>query len=772
MDRENNNNSSKKTLGQVLDKLLLIPLFLIKIGGLVRGLIKNILAFVQLIFKKTTGLLGSELLTLVISFWKFLGTKTISLNKKISTTLRSITNLFSSFFSLPKKIKLPKPSFPKPRISLPQFSSANKSFILGILFTLLFIFIPFQAYSWLTALPHPKILSLGTASVATKIYDRNGFLLYEVYLDENRTPISLDQIPDHLKKATLAIEDSQFYSHSGFSVKGILRALKKLTFDNKIEGGSTITQQLIRSALLTPERTLKRKTKEIILAFWAEKIYSKDEILEMYFNQVPYGGSAWGIETASQIYFGKNASQLSLAEASLLAGLPAAPSDFSPFGTFPEKAKNRQFDVLRRMVEEKFISQEEAETARNEDLNFVPQRIPIHAPHFVMYIKDLLVKKYGHRLVEQGGLRVITSLDLLLQEEIEAIVKNEVLKLSSLNVGNGSVVITNPKTGEILAMVGSKDYFNLEEEGNVNITLSLQQPGSSIKVVTYAAALQNGFTAASILDDSPVVYKIPGQPSYAPVNYDGKFHGKVPLRYALGNSYNIPAVKTLAQIGLEQMIEQGKRMGIENWEDKSRFGLSLTLGGGEVTMLDMARVYGSLANQGIKHKLRPILEITDYEGRILEKNADKNGVKALSEETAFIISDILSDDQARTSAFGPNSLLNIPNKKVAVKTGTSNDLRDNWAIGYTPSYVVVAWVGNNDNSPMSRIASGITGATPIWHETMKFLLEGKENEEFVIPAGITKIFCRGKWEYFVKGTEPLGGCPPIPTQPPSPTPMS
>ncbi|MBL7150698.1 transglycosylase domain-containing protein [Candidatus Microgenomates bacterium] len=637
-------------------------------------------------------------------------------------------------------------------------------------FTLFFIFIPFQAYSWLMALPHPKILSLGTAPVATKIYDRNGFLLYEIYLDENRTPVSLDQIPNHLKEATLAIEDSDFYSHPGFSIKGILRALKKLVFEKKIEGGSTISQQLIRSALLSPERTLSRKTKEIILAFWAERIYSKDEILEMYFNQVPYGGSAWGVEAASQIYFGKSVSQLSLAEAALLAGLPAAPSRFSPFGTFPEKAKSRQFEVLRRMTEEGFIDKMERLKVQNEKLEFAPQRIPIHAPHFVMYIKDLLIKKYGQRLVEQGGLRVITSLDLSLQEEVEEVVKNEVLKLSALRVGNGAVIVTNPKTGEVLSMVGSKDYFDIEEEGNVNIAFSLQQPGSSIKVVTYAAALQNGFTAASILDDSPVVYKIPGQPPYAPVNYDAKFHGKVPLRYALGSSYNIPAVKTLAKIGVDSMIEQGKRMGIENWQDKSRFGLALTLGGGEVTMLDMARVYGVLANKGIKQELKAVLEITDYEGRVLEKASSKNGVMVIPEEIAFILTDILSDNQARTAAFGPDSLLNIPGKKVAVKTGTSNDLRDNWAIGYTPSYLVVAWVGNNDNSPMSQVASGVTGATPIWHETMKVLLEGKENEEYLSPEGITKIFCRGKWEYFVKGTEPAGGCPPIPTVSPSPTP--
>jgi len=739
------------SLKNIFDYLILIPLFLAKIGDLVRGVVVIILRFFHLIFIKTTGFLILAFFKRIVTSLKSLGIKTKKLRKAT---------------------KFPRLFRPRIKISLPQFSPAKKSFVLGVLFTLFFVFIPFQAYSWLLALPHPKVLSLGTSPVTTKIYDRNGFLLYEIYLDENRTPVSLDQIPDHLQKATLAIEDSEFYSHPGFSIRGILRSLKKLVFENKVEGGSTITQQLIRSALLTPERTLTRKTKEIILAFWAERIYSKDEVLEMYFNQVPYGGSAWGVEAAAQIYFDKSVSQLSLAEASLLAGLPAAPTRFSPFGTYPEKAKGRQVEVLRRMVEEKFVSQEKANQARNEALLFAPQRIPIHAPHFVMYVKDLLIKKYGSRLVEQGGLRVTTSLDLSLQEEIEQIVKNEILKLSSLKVGNGAVLVTNPKTGEILTMVGSKNYFSTEEEGNVNVVLSLQQPGSAIKVVTYAAALQNGFTAAAILDDSPITYKMPGQAPYSPVNYDKKFHGRVSLRYALGNSYNVPAVKTLAKIGIDQMIEQGQKMGIESWKDKSRFGLSLTLGGGEITMLDMAKVYGSLANKGIRQKLSPVLEITDYEGQVLEKFSPKNKVKAVSEETAFILTDILSDNQARTAAFGPNSLLNIPEKKVAVKTGTSNDLRDNWAIGFTFSYVVTVWVGNNDNSPMSRVASGVTGATPIWHETTKFLLEGKENEEPSPPPGVTKIFCRGRWEYFTKGTEPAGGCPPIPTQPPSPTPTT
>lgn len=731
----------------IITGLLLIPWILIKIGDLVKLLTKRLLKIA----------LGTS--TFIGLFVKDLGRLS---QEGFKLTKRFLATLGLGARKLGKTFRI--------KISPPKLFPETKSFLLGVLFTLLFLFIPFQVYSWLLTLPQPQVLSLGVAPVTTKIYDRNGFLLYEVYLDENRTPVSLDQIPENLKKATMAIEDSNFYTHPGFSVKGILRSVKKLIFENKIEGGSTITQQLIRSALLTPERTLSRKIKEVVLAFWAERIYPKDKILEMYFNQVPYGGSAWGVEAASQLYFGKSVSQLSLAESALLAGLPAAPSDYSPFGPYPQNANWRRNEVLRRMVEEGFVSQEEAKKAKDESLTFAPQKTPIRAPHFVMYAKDLLVKKYGHRLVEQGGLRVLTTLDLTLQEKVEGIVKNEVLKLSSFRVSNGAALVTNPRTGEILSMVGSKDYFNLEEEGNVNVVLSLQQPGSAIKVVTYATALQNRFTAATILNDTPVTYKIPNQPSYSPVNYDGKFHGKVPLRYALGNSYNVPAVKTLAEVGVDQMIEQGKRMGIKNWEDKNRYGLSLTLGGGEVTMLDMARVYGTLANRGIKQELNPILEVTDYQGRVLERFSFENGVRAVPEEVAFILTDILSDNQARTIAFGPSSLLNIPGKKVAVKTGTSNDLRDNWAIGFTPSFVVVAWVGNNNNSPMSRVASGVTGATPIWHEIMKSLLEGVGNEELPPPASVTKILCRGRWEYFVKGTEPAGGCPPISTPPPSPSP--
>jgi membrane peptidoglycan carboxypeptidase len=369
-----------------------------------------------------------------------------------------------------------------------------------------------------------------------------------------------------------------------------------------------------------------------------------------------------------------------------------------------------------------------------------------------------------------------------MQEKAETIVRTHIDSLAGLRVGNGATLVTNPKTGEILAMVGSKNYFDLANDGNVNVTTALRQPGSSIKVVNYSAALENalpagrqGFTAATILDDSPVIYQTPGSPPYAPVNYDGKFHGLVPLRYALANSYNIPAVKTLAKIGVSTMVEKGRAMGITSWTDPSRFGLSLTLGGGEVTMLDMARVFGTLANGGKRADLQPILEITDYTGRVLEKNTPKPGVPAVKPEVAWILSNILSDNTARIAAFGPNSSLVIPGHTVSVKTGTTDSKRDNWTIGYTPSLVTVVWVGNNNNSPMDpQLTSGVTGAAPIWHDIMTEFLQGKPDEVSAQPDDVTSLPCYfNRPEYFVKGTEPASGsCAPIPTPSVTPTPAS
>lgn len=644
-----------------------------------------------------------------------------------------------------------------------------RSFIFGILTALLIFFIPFVAYEWLLLLPNPQLLSKRNLEVTSKIYDRSGNLLYEMYADENRTPLSLNDIPLVVRQATIAIEDKDFYNHQGISFTGILRALSETIFRRRLQGGSTLTQQLIKSSLLTPEVKISRKIKEIVLAFWAEKLYTKDQILEMYLNQVPYGGTAWGIETAARTYFGKSIKNVSLAEAALLAGLPAAPTEYSPFGSHPDISFMREREVLRRMVEDRYISQKEAEDALKQTLVFATPRTAIHAPHFVMYIKNILEKKYGTRLIERGGLRVVTSLDLGIQEKIEEIVENELKGLKPLNVGNAAVLVTNPKTGEILAMVGSRDYFDLPAQGNVNVTTALRQPGSSIKVVTYTAALESGnFTAASLIEDAPVVYKLAGSPPYTPVNYDGKFHGWIPLRYALGNSYNIPAVKVLEKLQVPNMVAWGSRMGIESWSDPSRFGLSLTLGAGEVTMLDLARVYGTLANSGKKTQLNPLLEVTTYTGQILE-HAQINSTQVVKPEVAWLMSNILSDNAARSASFGPNSTLVIPGKTVSVKTGTSNDKRDNWTVGYTPSLLAAVWVGNNDNSPMHPLlTSGITGAAPIWHQVMESLLKNKPDEVTPMPSTILALPCYfGRVEYFLPGTQPPSGrCGLLPTPTP------
>lgn len=673
---------------------------------------------------------------------------------------------------LPKfNIQFPKISFP--HIAIPNAPLHIQSFVIGVLLTVLFVLLPYNMWIFLKSLPNPQLLTQRDLEVSTKIFDKNGRILYEIYADQNRTPVTLTNIPQNVINATIAIEDRDFYKHLGFSPRAMLRSTKEILINKRIQGGSTITQQLIKSALLTSDVNLLRKLKELILAFWAERLYSKEQILEMYFNQVPYGGTAWGIEAASQTYFKKSVNQLTLAESALLAGLPAAPSEYSPFGNHKEKAYIRQHEVLRRMEEDGVITKKEHIEALAEQIQFATPRVTIRAPHFVMYIKELLEKRYGTRMVERGGLRVTTSLDLSLQEKIETIVSTHINELTNLQVGNGAAIVTNPKTGEIIAMVGSRDYFDASHDGNVNVTTSMQQPGSSIKVVTYAAALESGMTAATLIDDSPISFSQIGGPSYAPVNYDGKFHGLVPLRLALGNSYNIPAVKTLAKIGLPAMMEMAQKMGINSWKDPSQYGLSLTLGGGEVTMLEMANVYGTLANNGSRVTLMPIRTVADYTGKIIDEYKPDKGAQAVSPEISFIMSNMLADNAARTQAFGPNSSLVIPNKTVSVKTGTTNDKRDNWTAGYTPSFATVVWVGNNDNSPMNPyLTSGITGAAPIWHDIMVELLKNMPDEQMTKPENVLSLPCYfGRQEYFVKGTEPANGrCAPIPTPSQSPTP--
>ncbi len=638
------------------------------------------------------------------------------------------------------------------------------------LFLLIASLISYFYFFIFKTLPHPTELTARVPQVSTKIYDRNGNLLYKIYKDENRSIVPLTQIPIHVRLSTLAAEDAEFYNNPGFSIKGILRAIVQNAQSRSLQGGSTITQQLVKNVLLSPEKTITRKIKEIVLSVEVEATYTKDQILEMYLNQVSYGGTAYGIEEAGEEYFGKNVKDIDLAEAAFLAGLPQSPTSYSPYGQNPELGINRQREVLHLMTVNKFITSAQEEEAAKEKLVFIPNKNQILAPHFVMYVRQMLVDKYGEDMVEKGGLEVTTSLDLPTQELSEKVVSEEVGKLKNLNVGNGAALVVKPQTGEILAMVGSANYFDNSHDGQVNVTTRLRQPGSSIKVVNYAYALESSkYTPATIINDSLITYVTPGSPPYSPVNYDGKYKGNINLRTALAESRNIPAVKVLASYGVSKMVAQGQTMGIESWTDPSKFGLSLTLGGGAVTALDMARVYSTLANQGKTPLLMPILTVKDYKGRVLENNSPKVG-QSLDQRVAFLLTNILSDNNARAPEFGLNSYLVIPNHpEVAVKTGTSNDLRDNWTDGYNQDYLVITWVGNNNNAPMSRIASGVTGASPIWNKIMSALLKDKTSVDWKVPDGVVKINCPGgRSEWFMTENSSPNFCTPIPLSSPNP----
>lgn len=652
---------------------------------------------------------------------------------------------------------------PRLRLRLPVYLV----FIVAVPTLLVFAF----WVAFIKDLPHPRQLTTREIEVSTKIYDRNGVLLYKIFKDQNRTPVPLEEIPLHVRLATLAIEDAEFYQHPGFSIRGIFRAVVRNITKGELSGGSTITQQLVKNALLTPEKTFNRKVREMLLSIEVEATYSKDEILEMYLNEVSYGGIAYGIQEAARVYFGKDVSALTLSEAALLAGLPKSPTKFSPFGPNPQAAFERQREVLRLMAINKYITYEEARRAMEEKITFAPNRTDIKAPHFVMYVRDQLVERWGEEVVETGGLEVITTLDYEIQKLAEGVVKDQVDKLARLNVTNGAAIVLNPQTGEILAMVGSKDYFDTEHDGNVNVTTSLRQPGSSIKIVNYAQALSNGYTAASILSDTPVTFSVPGQPPYSPKNYDGAFRGNISLRSALAESRNVPAVKVLASYGVAKMIETGARMGITTWTDPSRYGLSLTLGGGEVKLIDLARAYATVANYGKRPELVSIQKITNYKGKVLDHYSCSTEAvvveveaastrppcfeQVIDSRVAFILIDILKDNTARAPAFGSFSQLVIPGRSdIAVKTGTSNELKDNLTVGFNQKYLAAVWVGNNDATPMARIASGVTGAAPIWNQIMGALVGGTPEESWTAPIGLEQVLiCT------LTGTLPCEGCP-------------
>lgn len=648
------------------------------------------------------------------------------------------------------------------------------------------IFILFILFLWYSRdLPTPGRLSAGNLSQSTKILDRNGIVLYDIYNQQNRTYVELKLIPKYLREATIAIEDKDFYKNNGFSIIGYLRAVKDIILFRRVTGGSTLTQQLVKNTLLTSERTIPRKIKEFILALQVDKRYNKDQVLELYLNVAPYGGTAVGVEAASEEYFGKKVNELSLAESVILAGFPQRPSYYSPYGPNPKAYVVRTQAVLRRMREDGYISKKQEEEAfkKIDNMTFLGRNDAIKAPHFSFYVKDLLVKQFGENLVQQGGLRVTTTLDYKLQKKAEEVVDEEVMAARYLGVGNGASIVLNPKNGEILAMIGSRDFFATESaltsgrkvpfEGQFNvITQALRQPGSSIKPVTYATALEKGYTAATLLMDTKTIFPNQGGKDYIPINYDEKYHGPVQMRFTLGSSLNIPAVKMLAMVGIKNMLTTADRMGLTTLaptdENIRRFGLSITLGGGEVYPVDMASAYSAFANGGYKVSPIAILKVTDAKGNVLFEQKEVSKEKVLSSEVAFIVSHMLLDNNARLLTFGENSYLNIIGRSIAVKTGTTDDKRDNWTIGWTPGVLVATWVGNNDNGPMGNVASGVTGAAPIWRRIILEALRDKTNEEFTKPDNVVAVTIDSlgnglpvdgqptRSEYFIKGTEPQG----------------
>lgn len=606
----------------------------------------------------------------------------------------------------------------------------------GLLGFLLLILLMFAWYA--KDLPTPGKIKRRQAASATQIYDRNGKELYAIHGDIKRITVESKDIPEVMRQATMTAEDRQFYRHFGINVKGILRALyNNITHKtNYLSGGSTITQQYVKNALLDPKKTITRKIKELILTIEIEIMYSKDEIMTMYLNEIPYGSNAYGVEAASTSFYGKSAKDLTLAEAATLAALPQRPSYYSPYGIHPDKREARTGWILDSMANLGYITEQQATDAKAElkNIKFIPKKEDINAPHFVMYVKELLVDKYGEQMVEEGGLKVTTTLDGDLQIKAEeAVTSGAQRRFDGINASNAALTAVDPKTGQILAMVGSVDYFNNDIDGQVNVAIAERQPGSAFKPVVYATAFKKEYNPGFTLWDVTTDFG-----NYTPQNYDGSTHGPVSMRTALAGSLNIPAVKTLYLAGMDNVLNQAHSMGITTLNDRDRYGLSLVLGGGEIKLVDLTTAYGVFANNGTLNPTTPFLKITEANGKVLEEyKEEKNEV--LDPQIAFEISSILADNNARAYVFGTNSALTLGDIPVAAKTGTTSEYRDAWTVGYTPSIVAGVWVGNNDNTPMGAGAAGAMAAAPIWHSFMEKALEGKPIEDFVAPSGIEKL---------------------------------
>ncbi|MDO8565535.1 MAG: PBP1A family penicillin-binding protein [bacterium] len=599
---------------------------------------------------------------------------------------------------------------------------------------------------WVASLRIPALESIGERRIdqSTKIYDRTGeILLYDMSRDARREPVAFEDISEYAKNASVAIEDKDFYSHHGFKFDSFLRAvLVNLTTMSFSQGGSTITQQVVKNSILTKDKTPTRKLKELILALKLERVLSKEEILSLYLNEIPYGGTIYGIQEASQSFFGKSAKDLSLAESAYLASLPKAPSYYSPYGAHPAELETRKNVVLKEMLDNKMIPQEEYDIALEEKVTFKARENTsnIKAPHFVFFVIDYLSKKYGNGTLENSGYKIITTLDYSIQQDAEAIAK----KYGKINEEkfegeNNAIVAIDPKTGEILAMVGSRDYFDKEIDGNFNAAIGHRQPGSTFKPFVYSVLFNKGYTDKTILFDAAIQFNpscapdnlVTDETCYAPGNYDDKFRGPMTVRNALAQSINVPAVEALYLAGVKDSIKLAESMGIESLTDTGNYGLSLVLGGGSVSLLDMTAAYSVFANDGVRNQYTPVLWVEDANANIIDKYTPFSR-RVLSEQTARTISSILSDNVARTPGYGPNSPLYVASRDVAVKTGTSNDYKDAWILGYAPNLVVGAWVGNNDNTPMAKKVAGLI-VSPLWRELIDKTLPNLPTESFIQP---------------------------------------
>ncbi|MDD3711303.1 MAG: PBP1A family penicillin-binding protein [Patescibacteria group bacterium] len=611
----------------------------------------------------------------------------------------------------------------------------SKRFLKNIFILALLLLVTFLIFMAVLSkdLPNPDQLIEREIAQSTVIYDRSGEnILYEFHGEEKRTLINLEEIPDHAKQATISIEDKNFYKHRGFSIWAMGRTLITNIIYNRRAGGSTLTQQFVKNALLSSEKKYSRKIKEILIAQRIEKKFTKDEILQMYLNEIPYGSNAYGIEAASQKYFGKSAKDLVIAESALLAALPQAPSRYSPYGANKDLLIGRQKYILDLMEEQGYINQEEKENAKNYELVFKGPETNITAPHFVMYIKEILSEKYGEKTIEQGGLKIYTTIDINKQKFAEEAIKNRAEEnTNKFNANNAALVAIDPKNGQILAMVGSKDYFNNEIDGQVNVAIRDRQPGSSLKPLVYATLFTKGYNPNTILYDVITNFSASGT-AYEPRNYNNQELGPISIRKALAGSLNIPAVKAIYLAGVNNVINLAQEAGYTTLTDPDRYGLSLVLGGAEVKLLEHVNAYSIFAREGEVNPIAGILKIEDKNGNILEEFKE-NKRTVLDANIARMINSILSDNEARSFIFGEKNNLTINGRTVAAKTGTTNDFKDAWTVGYTPSLIAGVWVGNNDSKEMNRGADGSVIAAPIWNEFMRKSLEGTPNENFKEP---------------------------------------